>query len=117
MTYAIIGSRDFNAYATFKATMDLYVDITHIISGGARGPDSLAERYANEKKIPFTCYPADWTTHGKSAGYKRNVDIVGNADVVVAFWDGVSKGTRHSLTLADNSNKPYFIHLTNVKGV
>lgn len=113
MIYAIIGSRGYENYAQFEATLDLkHKDITKIVSGGARGVDSMAERYALEHNIELVVFPADWDRYGKSAGYRRNVDIVNAAEHVIAFWDFQSKGTKHSLNLAQQANKPYTIYLT-----
>lgn len=110
MRVAIIGSRDFVDYDRFLEGIGLMESvITEVISGEARGADTLAKKYAAEKDIPFHGYPADWEKHGRSAGYIRNVDIVSNSDAVIAFWDGVSKGTRHSLNLAKQQKKPTLI--------
>ena len=76
-----------------------------IVSGGARGADSLAEKYAAEKGIPITVVPAEWDKYGKSAGYRRNVQIVAESDEVVAFWDGESKGTQHTIDIAGKAGK------------
>ena len=113
MKYAIIGSRDYKNYEQFKATLDAnYKDITEIISGGARGADSMAERYAKEHGIPTQVLVPDWEQYGKAAGHIRNTDIISAADVVVAYWDGISKGTKDSLRKAQAAGKPFFIHLT-----
>jgi len=74
--------------------------ITEIISGGARGADTLAEMYARHRALPVKVFPAEWDKYGKSAGFRRNADIVKNSDIIVAFWDGKSKGTKHTIDLA-----------------
>ena len=104
MKVAVIGSRSFNNYDLLKKTLT-EMDAQLIISGGARGADTLAEKYAKENGIPTLIFLADWDRYGKSAGYRRNVDIIANADCVVAFWDGVSKGTKHSIDLAYSAGK------------
>jgi hypothetical protein len=71
-----------------------------IVSGGARGADSLAERYARECGFYFTAIPAMWDLYGKRAGIMRNSEIVESADLVVAFWDGESKGTADTIEKA-----------------
>lgn len=99
MKIGIVGSRTFEDYSLFcKVMNDLNCDT--IISGGARGADSLAKRYAKEKEINYVEYPAEWDKYGKSAGYKRNKLIVNDSDKLVAFWDRISKGTKHSIDLA-----------------
>jgi len=103
---AIIGSRDFTDFefmeTEVKNSFTNLRDIDIIVSGGARGADRLAERFAEKYEIPTLIFKADWDRHGKKAGYLRNVDIVKNADYVMAFWDGYSKGTKHSIELAQN---------------
>lgn len=91
--------------------------ISEIVSGGARGADSLAERYAQENDIQLTVFPAEWDKYGKSAGYRRNHQIIDYADVVLAFWDGQSKGTKHAIELAEKQNKPVFIYTDWTKNV
>ena len=105
MKYAIVGCRSFGNYNIMKSYMDEFTDIDEIISGGARGTDTMAEIYAKEKGIKLTIFPADWKKFGKSAGFIRNKDIIDNCDVCVAFWDNVSKGTKHSISLANMQNK------------
>lgn len=105
MKLAVVGSRTFTDFEFMKQILD-YHPCTHIISGGAKGADTLAKRYAAEKGISMKEFPADWNTHGKSAGYIRNKQIVDACDEVVAFWDGESKGTKHTMTLAEEAGKP-----------
>lgn len=85
------------------------LQITEIISGGAKGADSLAERYAKERGHKITVYPADWETYGRSAGAIRNELIVLNCDQVIAFWDGKSPGTKITIRLARKYNRPTMI--------
>jgi len=107
MKLAIVGSRDFNDYEFLKRII-AHHPCTQIISGGARGADALAKRYATEHGIPIQeCMP-NWEVYGKSAGFLRNEQIVKACDELVAFWDGKSRGTKHSLTLAENAGKPVY---------
>ena len=101
----IAGSRDFDNY-------NLLVEVSNqllkeesdieIVSGTARGADSLGERYALENNYKLTKFPADWSLYGKSAGYRRNVDMGNYADALIAFCDGISKGTKHMIDIATN---------------
>jgi len=102
MKLAIVGSRTYENWDEFlKLVQDvIYVDgITKIVSGGAKGADKLAEKFADFFEIEKEIYHADWNKHGRSAGYIRNKDIIKNSDIVVAFWDGESKGTKHAIDL------------------
>lgn len=109
MKVAIVGSRTITDYNMIENVVIAFQtnegQITEIVSGGARGVDTLAEKLANRHNIPIKVFPADWDAYGKSAGYRRNRDIVDRADVVFAFWDGKSKGTKHSIDLAKEKGK------------
>lgn len=107
MKLAIIGSRDFTDYELLKTTLEPYKSkVTLMVSGGAKGADSLGEQWAKENNIKTLIFLPDWATHGKRAGIIRNKDIINNCDGAIAFWDGQSKGTSHSISLCENSNKP-----------
>ena len=84
--------------------------ITEVVSGTARGVDRLGERWAGSKDIPIKRFPADWDTYGKSAGYRRNADMAKYADVLIAFWDGTSKGTKHMIDLMTAAGKHTIVH-------
>lgn len=84
-----------------------------VVSGGASGVDSWAEVYAKQRGLQTEIYPAMWSTYGKSAGFRRNADIVNAADQVVAFWDGESKGTAHTIKLARERGKSVTIFYKN----
>ena len=106
MKVAIIGSRNFNDYELVVETLLEYENIiTLIVSGGAKGADMLGERWAKEKNKELLVFYPDWVKYGKSAGFIRNKDIIENSDIVFAFWDGVSKGTKHSIDLSVKLNK------------
>jgi len=104
MKIIIAGSRNFNDYNLLKTSCDnLLTQFTNIeiVSGTARGADKLGERYAREKGYDIKQFPANWDKHGKSAGYIRNDEMAQYADMLIAFWDGASKGTKHMIDLAN----------------
>lgn len=89
-----------------------YVDspvLSKVISGGAKGADAYAEEYAKYEGVDIEVYKPDWDKHGNSAGYLRNAILVEKADMVIAYWDGESKGTAHSIELAIRQRKPLAI--------
>jgi hypothetical protein len=108
MKVAVIGSRTFNDYELVKETLTK-LDITLLVSGGAKGADLLGERYASENNITTLIFKPDWERHGRGAGMIRNTDIVKNSDIVVAFWDGSSKGTLDSIRKVEKLNKGLMI--------
>lgn len=100
----IAGGRDFNNYEGLAQVMDrLLANVTdeiQIVCGMARGVDRLGERYAKERGYSIRYFEADWDEHGRAAGYIRNEEMAKNADALVAFWDGQSKGTHHMIETA-----------------
>lgn len=113
MRLSIVGGRNFNDYALLASTifnnlcpLDF---ITEIISGGAKGADTLGADFAENNDIPLKIFPAEWDKYGKSAGFIRNQTIIDNCDVVLAFWNGESKGTADTIEKAKRAKKPTFI--------
>ncbi len=100
----IAGGRDFNDYSLLSAIMDHLLSKVDnsiaIVCGKARGADALGELYAKERGYPIQYFPADWERYGKSAGYIRNTEMAKNADALVAFWDGSSRGTKNMIETA-----------------
>ncbi len=91
MKVAVIGSRGLKINNLEKY---LPQETTEIISGGAKGIDTCAKEYAIAHNIKLTEFLPEYKKYGKSAPLKRNITIIENADVVLAFWDGKSNGTR-----------------------
>lgn len=115
MKVAIAGGRDFNDYKLLLNTILMcfreYMILQGLIliSGGASGADSLAKRFAIDYKLRFSEYLPEWKKYGKSAGFIRNQTIVDNCDMVLAFWDGESRGTADTIAKAKKVKKPTFI--------
>lgn len=134
MRLAIIGSRTATDLGLLDTSIRRYLGhhtenplhardgwvprFAEIVSGGARGADRLAEEWvetfnerekAHQQPIKLTVFKPDWDKHGKAAGFIRNEDIIGAADVVLAIWDGVSKGTQNSLSIAKRLKKTTII--------
>ena len=108
MKMAVVGSRSFDDQELLDRTLDEQcraVHINTIVSGGARGADSLAEIWANRRGIQTQIFLPDWDRHGTAAGFIRNRLIVENCDEMIAFWDGESRGTLSSITWAKAANK------------
>ncbi len=112
----IAGGRDFDDYDMLVKTMDMVLqnitDEIQVVCGMASGADTLGERYAKERGYKVAYFPADWKKYGRAAGFNRNVEMAKNADALVAFWDGKSKGTKHMLDIAQRYGlrvrlKPY----------
>lgn len=103
MRYAIIGSRTFVDYKKFCDTLEPHLKyISQIVSGGAKGADSLAAKYAILNSIPLKEFIPEYDKYGSGAPFVRNKLIVRNSDIVIAFWDMKSNGTRHSIEFANS---------------
>jgi len=117
MKIAIVGTRTFNDYISLKEFIFKHIkfeDITHIVSGGAKGADALAEKFAKEYGFydnNFIVHKANWSYYGNYAGNIRNGLIARDADMLFSFWNGISPGSRDMLKKIKITGKPYFIYL------
>ncbi len=101
MKIAIIGSRNIK-----NINIGEYItEADEIVSGGAVGVDSLAVQYAKQNGIKLTEFLPEYKKYGRAAPIVRNRQIVNYADVVIAFWDGKSKGTSYTIKYAKSINK------------
>ncbi len=109
MKVAVVGSRNL----TINNLGDyLPKDTTEIVSGGARGIDRCARMYANTHSIKLTEFLPQYEIYGRSAPLKRNLQIIGYADMVLAFWDGKSNGTRFVIENCKKENIPIKVFTT-----
>lgn len=127
----VAGSRQFSDYKYLKTQLNtLFNEPVIIVSGRANGADKLGEQFAAEKGFAVELHPANWedfsepcekkiNRYGKEynvlAGYKRNEDmlqsVLSNPDggMLVAFWDGKSKGTKQMIDIANKADIPVVI--------
>lgn len=107
---AIIGSREYPDPDAVQRYVQRLGARTVVVSGLARGVDSLARRSALEHGLNVVDVPAIWKHHGRGAGFRRNRIIIDIATRVVAFWDGESRGTQHGMQLAREMGKPLEVY-------
>ncbi len=104
MTVCIVaGSRDITSRAFVRREMiRMWKDYGAftVLTGGARGVDSLAHQVALKAQQPAQVMHALWDKYGRSAGYRRNEEMAKQADMLLALWDGSSRGTKHMIDLA-----------------
>jgi predicted Rossmann fold nucleotide-binding protein DprA/Smf involved in DNA uptake len=103
MKLAIIGSRNcppINIEEHLKSIPDT------IVSGGAIGADTYAREFARKKGLKLIEFFPNYERYGKTAPLERNKLIVEECDCLLAFWDGVSRGTKYTLDYAKEKNKP-----------
>ena len=120
MRVAIVGSRNITDddknekgedYWYEKICASIPKNCTEIVSGGADGIDSLAERYAKERGLMLKVFYPEYNRYGKSAAFIRNAQIVEYAHLVIAFWDGKSRGTADTIIKCWQLDKPVEIFL------
>lgn len=133
MNVIIAGSRHFDDYKKLcefcDEILEPYDDIT-IFSGKARGTDRLGEEWADDRGWAVKCFPAKWydiegkkpyevgtnkkgNPYWKLAGFDRNREMANEADMLIAFWDGKSKGTRHMIETAKKKNLEIELYIFN----
>ena len=113
----VADGRDFADYAYLKEKLDevfgsLWDINSHpieIISGMAKGADTLGIRYAEEHKLTMVLSPANWKKYHRMAGILRNRNMLVTATHLVAFWDGKSHGTKHMIEIAKAKGIPVWI--------
>ena len=108
MKVAIVGSRGLN----IDISRFIPSEVTEIISGGAKGIDISAEQYADSHFIPKRIIRPDYSRYGRAAPLKRNEQIVEAADIIIAFWDGQSKGTKYTIQYARKIGKPIKVFMS-----
>ena len=107
MRVIICGGRDFAdkklCFDSLGRLLSEY-EAMEIVSGHARGADLFGEEYARIHGLKLTVFKADWKKYGRGAGPVRNRQMLEYAlkgtAVIIAFWDGKSKGTKNMIDQA-----------------
>jgi len=131
---AVVGSRTFKDKEFIYRKLDAFLSTLGpfvVVTGGAEGVDKIAEKWALDRAVAGVpkpvVYQAEWgdTSHPDAvvrrdkygreydavAGHRRNQLIVDDADFLIAFWDGQSKGTKDSVDKAGRANIPSYVYL------
>ena len=98
----IAGGREFNNFGYLEDELNVLRDGCgiEVVCGEAKGADELGKEYAFRNSFPVASFPANWAEHGKAAGPIRNKEMAEYADILVAFWDGKSRGTKNMIDAA-----------------
>lgn len=116
MKLIVAGSRTIQDYATVRQAIiesgfwKRYKHSLEIVSGAARGVDTLGEQFAANNGLICHRLPADWDTHGKKAGYLRNIQMGEFSDALVAVWDGKSRGTKQMIDWSIKNGLEVFVY-------
>lgn len=113
-------------YVLTKLVLKGFIGITEVVSGKAKGVDTLAENWARKNGIPVAGFPANWDNvdapgavirtnrYGKKynvlAGYWRNQQMADYADALVAIWDGKSNGTKDMIERAERAGLYVYVY-------
>ncbi len=109
MKVAIVGSRSAGDEMYEKMVPHIPAGCSEVVSGGAQGADALAERFAKENDLAFTCFLPEYQKHGNIAPLIRNDKIVDYSDYVLILWDMKSKGSRYVIKSCLKNEKPFKI--------
>lgn len=119
---AIVGSRDFWDYAKLAqrvwaqlAAWDIPITQMTVLSGGCRGTDTLAARWAREHGVPLQVFAANWKAHGRAAGPLRNQQLAAYATHVIAFPCGEGRGTQDMIKRAEARGLPVATFFVDIK--
>lgn len=100
----IAGGREFNDYEYLVNCCEQVIPDNvsiEVVSGAAPGADTLGEEWAESQQHPVKLFPYE-SQHGKAGGPIRNAKMADYGHVLIAFWDGKSKGTKNMI---DNALK------------
>lgn len=107
MRVIVAGGRDFTDQRRAFDCLDRFHahwPIAVLISGMARGADTIGCEWARSRGVRLLPMPADWDAHGRSAGFIRNEQMAEVGNYLLAFWDGRSHGTKHMIDIAQRKN-------------
>lgn len=111
----VAGGREYENYPELSQKLDQIISqlnipermSVNIVSGGARGADTLAEKYAQERGLGLQVFPANWNEKGLSAGTLRNTQMAKEGDALVAFPGGT--GTENMIQqMTQDFGKPAY---------
>ena len=111
MTVAIIGSRNTEDFSIENMISRIPQNATELVSGGAEGVDAMAVQAALMLGLPIQVFSPDYKIYGNMAPLVRDRRIVDAADLVLAFWDGHSRGTAYTLKYCIERRRPFRIYL------
>lgn len=120
MKVVICGGRTFKKYQLVEDIINDAIKngliITQVVSGGAKGVDTMGENWAVKNGVDIKRMEAEWNKYGLSAGPIRNAKMGDYADAIIAIWDGESKGTKHMIEYATKKGLSLHIYIVKPNG-
>lgn len=108
MKVAVVGSRNLCI-----ENMEDYIpiDTEEIVTGGAKGIDKCAVKFAQKNGIKYTEILPEYERYGIAAPIVRNKEIVKSVELAVIFWDGKSKGTKSVIDFCNEFDVPIILNI------
>jgi hypothetical protein len=110
----VAGARTFTNYDAFCEKMNLAIASwgmpERVVSGGARGADSLARRWCKEHNVPIDEKKPNWERNGRAAALMRNTEIVADATHLIAFPSHTGSGTQDTMRKAEKKGIPQIVY-------
>lgn len=114
MKTIVAGSRSIKKYEVVEKLINESLKnglvITELVSGGAKGVDTLGETWALKNGVSIQRFLAEWEKYGISAGHIRNRKMGDYADAVIGIWDGKSRGTKGMIDYARQKGLKVFLY-------
>jgi hypothetical protein len=111
MKTIIAGSRNITDAALLDdAVRRADFTITEVVTGGARGVDTLGFNWGRKHGLPVRTFSPDWQKYGKAAGIHRNREMAEYAEALIALWDGRSRGTKNMIQEARKRGLRVYVH-------
>ena len=109
MKLAVVGCREFVDFEKLSKILDAEhakTPISVVVSGGAKGADSMAEEWAKSRGLETLIFLPEWKKYGRAAAIARNRQIIDSSEKCIAFWNDACRGTRSSIELAKKKGIP-----------
>lgn len=106
MKVAIVGSRTAYNLKSEEIINNIPYECNEIVSGGSGAVDLLAEKIARNQNFKFKCFIPEYSKYGRNAPLIRNIQIIEYSDIILAFWDRISHGTKFVIKEALRRNVP-----------
>jgi len=114
MKVAIAGSRHYPDLSRVADYVSSLPPSWSIVTGSAAGVDATAARAARDRGLPVRVLGASFEeVRDADRAAERNQRLIDACDVLVAFWDGTSNGTRQTIDRALAAGRELHVFVPN----